>query len=721
MKLTFLGTRGYIEESNSKHKMRSSLLIEDGDVRILIDHGDTWKGKLDDIHPTHILLTHCHPDHCFGFDEPTNTPTYMRRIVWQTLRPSTKQLLENRIIIGTKPFKIGNLTLLAVPCIHSTRCPTNGFIIDDGKHRIAYFPDVLWIPDYQDKLKDVDVYIGDGSYLEDAPGRVRWDDGMSFGHALVEDQVKWCKKVGISKIYFTHFGKQAVEQPDKLRDYLKELSEKYDVDITEAVDGMTIDTKQLATYKGIYLVEPHARLIAEKKKTLIVSTKKAPDEYVGTELLLIEDKKAYGTIRITKVRGPYNADRIRTRLRERHRISDEEWQRWWPDAKEVYVYEFEIVKLFDEPVPIRIPQGVQKWIKRVTIDLPVRMSPITPKEVKEILKHPERIREWSDERLLDDHRICHLWAGANWKTLPRELTKDEVKRFHKLLVEEMQRRGIQHKTPLSKGLAIAAESDNIDANIARFGRAPWFYVDGKWHKNTHMTGVETAKWISEIANIVICKAVGDLSRKVLDDAGVRVLEFDGTVREALDSFRAGRLSERTDISEVAPQTIEQIVEEIEKPSPYAPVHHYEDEDNLVKVEDVLKAWEKPIVLKKGYITLVGGLACWGKTSGDIDILVADREWVTHIHQPILFRLGRALPNNLGERIQLHFTGTYGGSFTNHIPVYDLVLVPSTERRLIRMERPIIVLEEDVDDLEGFEDVIVVKRVGNRKASSEDLP
>ncbi len=39
MKLTFLGTKGYIEESSGRHKYHSSLLTEYRGFRLLIDHG----------------------------------------------------------------------------------------------------------------------------------------------------------------------------------------------------------------------------------------------------------------------------------------------------------------------------------------------------------------------------------------------------------------------------------------------------------------------------------------------------------------------------------------------------------------------------------------------------------------------------------------------------------------------------------------------------------
>lgn len=144
------------------------------------------------------------------------------------------------------------------------------------------------------------------------------------------------------------------------------------------------------------------------------------------------------------------------------------------------------------------------------------------------------------------------------------------------------------------------------------------------------------------------------------------------------------------------ESAEKIQRGAETESPFAPVHHYGDNlGRKIKLKDVLTAWEKPIVLKRDFITLIGGLANWGETHGDIDILQADAKEVVSRDQPILFRLGRALPGDFAERIRRRFIGEYGGAFTSHVPIYDLVLLPSSNRRLVKMQRI-----EAIQDTEG---------------------
>lgn len=71
MKLKFLGTKGEIEEKTTRHKLHSSLLLEDKGFRLLIDHG-LKSEKLVSIKPDAILITHAHPDHFIWLKKDEN-------------------------------------------------------------------------------------------------------------------------------------------------------------------------------------------------------------------------------------------------------------------------------------------------------------------------------------------------------------------------------------------------------------------------------------------------------------------------------------------------------------------------------------------------------------------------------------------------------------------------------------------------------------------------
>jgi len=65
----------------------------------------------------------------------------------------------------------------------------------------------------------------------------------------------------------------------------------------------------------------------------------------------------------------------------------------------------------------------------------------------------------SDNVLLDDHRIVHAW----WASIQKgkklyhpdgsEITKEEIRRLHSLIVKELGKRGFKHNTPLAEELA----------------------------------------------------------------------------------------------------------------------------------------------------------------------------------------------------------------------------------------------------------------------------
>jgi len=119
---------------------------------------------------------------------------------------------------------------------------------------------------------------------------------------------------------------------------------------------------------------------------------------------------------------------------------------------------------------------------------------------------------------------------------------------------------------------------------------------------------------------------------------------------------------------------------------FAPVNSFRNEElgDEITLEEVLNYYKKPIVISKGFVSLVGGLPERGSTTGDIDILIKWGENVPpEIVHPIKFRLGRALPPELSSRIQF-LLDSFHGPFTSYVPLYDLVLVPS-DRILIEME------------------------------------
>jgi ribonuclease BN (tRNA processing enzyme) len=208
MKLEFVGTKGEIEEESTKHHYNSSMLIKEKGFRLLIDHG-MLSLDLKEIKPHAILITHGHPDHFVWLkkDEDFNGPIY----ITEETKKLAKFQKNFKIIAKNKWKKIGPFKAFAYNVIHSLRAPAVGFKIKNAR-TLVYNPDLVAI-EKQSILKNVDLYIGDGSSIKG--NLVRKNKQGLFGHAKISTQINWCKKYNINNMIFTHFGLEALKTGDE--------------------------------------------------------------------------------------------------------------------------------------------------------------------------------------------------------------------------------------------------------------------------------------------------------------------------------------------------------------------------------------------------------------------------------------------------------------------------------------------------------------------------
>jgi len=121
---------------------------------------------------------------------------------------------------------------------------------------------------------------------------------------------------------------------------------------------------------GLYLVEPHGKLIFDKKKKAIVKSKKFT---IGNFHILVSGNKAYGFIRLEEPKeislSGFEA------LRTKHRITDDEREEWWPDKKILFYYEIRDFIDLDKPQTVSVPRGVQTFIKQVNLKEQLEFKP----------------------------------------------------------------------------------------------------------------------------------------------------------------------------------------------------------------------------------------------------------------------------------------------------------------------------------------------------------
>ena len=229
-KLIFLGTKGEIEESTEEHKYHSSLLVTSGETRMLIDYGLLRKYTLEELEPEVILITHAHPDHYAWLYEEVKTeiPVYLTQ---ETLDYGRFKTENARVIRPGEEFSVGSFRCIGYRVVHSIRCPAVGFKVKVANMTFTYNPDLVYIPDKEEVLKDVDLYIGDGSSI--SRNLVRKRGSTLIGHTRITTQINWCKTYRIDSVYFTHLGKETIERE-------REFTENHPEAVL-ACDGMELE------------------------------------------------------------------------------------------------------------------------------------------------------------------------------------------------------------------------------------------------------------------------------------------------------------------------------------------------------------------------------------------------------------------------------------------------------------------------------------------------
>lgn len=225
MKLTFLWTKGEIEEKWPKHRYHASLLIEHRNQRLLIDYGELHKKTLKEINPNAVLITHAHPDHYIWTikDEKTDIPIYATQ---ETFTYGRYKPGNWKMISPGRGFTIWKISILPYQVIHAIRCPAIGFKITIGSKTFIYNPDLIDIIGKEKILKGIDRYIGDGSCVTANLVRKRWE--QLFGHTRIPTQIHRCEKKGIRHMIFTHLGKESIRKESLLKEDHPEVIIAYD-------------------------------------------------------------------------------------------------------------------------------------------------------------------------------------------------------------------------------------------------------------------------------------------------------------------------------------------------------------------------------------------------------------------------------------------------------------------------------------------------------------
>jgi phosphoribosyl 1,2-cyclic phosphodiesterase len=203
----------------------------------MIDCGADWAGRIGDIAPDAILITHAHPDHAAGLKTGACCPVYGTLKTWSKI--GRAPVAAKNVIKPRSPFELFGIRFEAFPVEHSILAPAVGYRITVGRRAVFYVPDLVRIRDRSQALRAIDLYIGDGASI--TRGILRKRGQRTIGHASIRTQLEWCRKELVGRAIFSHCGSGIVTgSPETIAAKVRLLGSDAGVDATIAHDGLIV-------------------------------------------------------------------------------------------------------------------------------------------------------------------------------------------------------------------------------------------------------------------------------------------------------------------------------------------------------------------------------------------------------------------------------------------------------------------------------------------------
>ena len=764
MKLKFLGTRGDVEEKSKTHKNRSSLLLISPRSKVLIDFGDEYGPEfLEQIQPDAIIITHWHPDHAFGLKKLTNVsfPIYVSDASLKSeyyKEEDFKNIRKNfRVYKREDFFKVANLNVKTVPILHSTKAPNIALFIsgERGRHMICYASDVVSIPKEARErfLSKCDVYIGDlSTHRKQGLIRIAKGTKIPVGHASPHTQLGWADEAGVPTVIFTHLGSEPIKMGDeKLKKLLSKIPTNAKVIIAKDGDefdldelsGGTITTKEiepitpkrivkLTPKTALYLVPPHAKMIFDRDKTLIIKSKKFTS-HINEPLYLIEDSLCYGIISL-KEPVKITPKEFET-LRPKHRITDKEaFEHWgWKKEGPLFKYEFQILEEFSPPRPVKVPKGVQvfvsadllKWKTGLSLmeliafetedpevfleikeelssrGIPYRLELLIKESGKDwVSEYIKRLKKYTRAQVGDDWRIVLGWYSSlkRGKKLYKgeekiEITEDDCKKIGLAIVKELIKRGCTFNAPSTYKKHARELFEWIIKKLGGVDKIPWKEGQRPKELAKEKQKLDPAKITREQLEFIddqYCKSLSDEELKTLNKRLHKLYEEIGKVIEPLENAEIFCWKEMK--KRGIPQTIwdplteAAALEVVEYPEPtYGKPQKILSQLENKTLQEVVDTFPDKIEVNYPYhVYLVGGLVNREKDleGHDIDLLFKQPyPFISPTLKSILYQIAKRDPK-LAKKI--HFVWDPQGPQIGYtVPLYKLCFVKVPKEHMKR--------------------------------------
>lgn len=199
-------------EEPRNRRMRSSILIESGGERLLVDCGPDLReqmlaAELDRIDA--LIVTHDHADHCHGIDDLRPLSQKLDRPIPLHARPSVLERLKSRfgyVFIGSQFYPavadaveleqemaVGDARLRFVDQPHG-RITSVGIRLDEGSRSAVYAIDFnAMTDDMRELYESADVWICDCLMRKPHPT-----------HAHLDAVLGWARELNVGQLYLTH-------------------------------------------------------------------------------------------------------------------------------------------------------------------------------------------------------------------------------------------------------------------------------------------------------------------------------------------------------------------------------------------------------------------------------------------------------------------------------------------------------------------------------------
>jgi len=427
---------------------------------------------------------------------------------------------------------------------------------------------------------------------------------------------------------------------------------------------------------GLVVTPPKlAKAIVAGEATMLVKSR--PLDVPAGEYVLLSLRRAVGVVKVGE-RVELTDEQFAQREAE-HGISAadrEEWAEAQPSWSEgpLWAWPVKLVEKFDEPRATDAEPGAHTVVRGVEVEQVEKIQDVETYDPKDA----------SDAVLRDDFRILLAWY-ASWKKDPEgfEHGLETIETLLRKVLKELVRRGKDVIQFNPRGMKSSVRQFFLQ--VARDVKVP--------EEMFKALGLETGTDPEGLTDAELVAAHWDLhqmyDRERWTQTGVKGWSTEDIVN--LHARVVDELLERSKVEHPPPPDngLDELSADFERNAEKQPAYHKRPTEKAereyatihrsgvkrgekITLADVLPHL-KTFKARKPYVYLVGGLANHGETEGDVDILVNDMEdapdWLKDV---IHFRLGRSLPGEIAERLDIHFDRDRG-PFTNFVELYDLVL------------------------------------------------